>query len=314
MRLCCLVLFLTGCLFNRGTASVPGGLVNDGTLCGPASGGCPACSSPDGALCHDQWYSTALRCTTNAHCGSSNGCQHDYCVKSDADGDGLDDDLEREVAQLNFPALYLAQGEPCGGPHGVIYRARRHPLHPSRIAITYVVLYSADCGRTTGHVGDAETFAVTVDLDAEPGAPATVGVEAWAHARTRCGSTSSCDCVAGTSACRDASRGRASREVVLYSSSRKHAIYLTTGTCSENCFDSCSVGERLTGPLLNVGEPDHPLVSDLTNQGFVRAADGWSSQLLHINPWGSTEFGGGGRLDRPLTKNVAPSGRPQISR
>jgi hypothetical protein len=312
MKLLCLLLLSSGCFFNGGTTNMPSGLVDGNTLCPPAAEGCPACSSPDGAMCRDQWYSTALRCASDAQCNASGACQHGYCVKTDADGDGIDDDFEREVAQLNMPVLYMAAGEPCGGPHGIIYHVRRHPLDASKLAITYVVLYTADCGVGTGHVGDAESFAITVDLDAEPGAPGTVGVAAWAHGGTSCGSTSSCDAAPGTSACSVAG-GHASSDIVLYASYRKHATYLSAQTCSDNCFDSCSIGERITGPLLNVGEPDHPLVTDLTDQGFVRAADGWNSQLLHINPWGSVEFGGGGRLDQPLTNYVAPPGRAQLS-
>jgi hypothetical protein len=244
-----------------------------------------------------------MRCIDDTQCAASNACQQGYCVTTDTDGDGIDDALEREVAQLNFPAVYLAQDEPCGGPHGVIYRARRHPQNPNRIAITYTVLYGVDCGTVNGHLGDAESFAITVDLDAQPGAPATVGVEAWAHADTACASTSSCQTAAGTSAC-----GR-SGEVQIFSSSRKHANYLTAATCASNCFDHCSSGERILGPLLNVGEPDHPMVTDLTAQGFVQAADGWSPPLLGINPWGTVEFSGGGRLDLPLLNEIAPPGQ-----
>jgi hypothetical protein len=229
-------------------------------------------------------------------------------VLTDADGDGLDDDLEREIAELNFPTLYLAQGEPCGTPHGVIYRARRHPLNPRRVAVTYIVLYGVDCGSLNGHLGDAESFAITVDLDAQPGAPATVGIEAWAHAGTPCGSTSSCDTRAGTSACAYDEAG-APDGMVVFSSASKHASYLARSTCSDNCLDSCSPGERLTGPLLDVGEPDRPMVNDLTDQGFVRAADGWDAKLLHFNPWSTAEFAGGGRLDQPLENNLAPPGQ-----
>ena len=302
-------LFGSGCLFNGGANTVPTAKVNGDTLCAatPATGGCPACSMPDGALCRGQWYSTALRCTSDAQCGVPGACRRGYCVLEDADADGLDDDFERELAELNFPTVYLAEGESCGGPHGVLYRVRRHPLDPSRIAITYVVLYDVDCGPLNGHVGDAETFAITVDPDAQPGAPATVGVEAWAHAGTTCASTSSCDAAAGTSACGGAST--ASSDIVLYASASKHANYLSRETCSDNCLDSCSPGARLTGPLLNVGEPGHPMVSDLTDHGFVAAAAGWDSQLLHADPWGTAEFGGGGRLDRPLTDALAPPGQ-----
>jgi hypothetical protein len=294
-----LALFLTGCLFDGGSTKVVSGPVQNGALCSAAPiGDCPPCSTPDGGQCRDHWYSSALRCTSDAQCP----CQNGYCVFNDADGDGLDDDFERELAQLNLPKIYDAPGESCGAPHGVIYRVRRHPQNPKRIAITYVVLYANDCGQLNGHAGDAESFAVTIDPDAQPGAPATVGITTWAHAGTACGSTSSCETAAGTSSC-----GNGSDEVTVYASRDKHANYLSTDTCSDNCFDECGTGDRLTGPLLDAGEPDHPKVTDLTLQGFVR--DGWDKSLQHFNPWSTVEFAGGGRLDRPLTTLLAPPGK-----
>jgi hypothetical protein len=312
VKLWCLVVLSSGCLFDSGTSTFPTGAVHQSELCSPtpAAAGCPPCSTPDGAFCGDQWYSTGRRCSSDAQCGGAvNSCQSNYCVLKDADGDGLDDDFENEVATLNFPKLMLAQGESCGAPHGVIYHARRHPLNPARMAITYTVLYNLDCGLLNGHVGDAETFAITVDLDAQPGAAATVGVEAWAHAGTTCGSTSSCDAASGTGACGDQSGANSPREIVIYSSREKHASYLSMSTCSDNCLDECGDGERIVGPLLNVGEPGHPMVTDLTAQGFVKAADGWNLQLLNFNPWGTVEFAGGGRTDKPLTDMLAPPGQ-----
>jgi hypothetical protein len=301
---------LSGCLFDRGSMNVLNGSVDRAQLCDPAPvrAGCPACSTPEGPRCRDQWYSAGLRCARDAQCGASGACQVGYCVAQDLDGDGVDDDLEHEVAELNFPRVLLAADEPCGAPRGVIYRARRHPLNPRRLAITYVVLYAKDCGELNGHVGDAESFAITVDLDAEPGAAATVAVEAWAHAGTACGSTSSCTTAAATNACGEPASATWPREVVIYASRGKHANYLSPATCDDNCFDSCSAGERVRGPLLNVGEPDHPTIRDLTAQGFVQGTDGWPNELSHIDPWSSAEFGGGGRLDKPLTNLSAPPG------
>jgi hypothetical protein len=299
---------LCGC-FDSGSAQFASGTVRDGALCtSPPDQGCPACSTRDGALCRGQWYTTDLRCESDAQCGGQGSCRLGHCVTKDDDGDGVDDGLEREVAEMNFPKVMLAKGESCGAPHGVIYRVRRHPQRPERLAITYIVLYDTDCGQLNGHVGDAETFAITVDLDVQPGGPATVGVKAWAHAGTQCGSTSSCEAAPGTAACAEPGSTSLPPEVVIWASSDKHANYLSTSTCGDNCFDSCSAGERLTGPLLNVGEPDHPLVHDLTDQGFVTAANGWNAQLLHFDPWGSAEFSGGGRTDTPLAEQLAPSG------
>ncbi len=312
MKIFWLVVFLSGCLFNAGSSSVRTGAIDSALLCSsaPQPDGCPACSTPEGPLCRDQWYSAGLRCTGDAQCGGAAGsCQLGFCVLTDQDADGIDDNLEREVAELNFPQVLMALGESCGTPHGVVYHARRHPLNPSRIAITYTVLYANDCGDLSGHTGDAESFAITVDLDAQPGAAATVGVEAWAHAGTTCGSTSSCQTGVAMNACASPATATSSQsEIVIYASVAKHANYLSASTCDDNCLDSCTAGTRIVGPLLNVGEPDHPMVTDLTAQGFVQSADGWANELLHFNPWGTTQFGGGGRLDQPLTGKVAPPG------
>lgn len=301
---------VSGCLFNGGSASLRTGAVNNALLCSgePQADGCPPCSAPEGPRCRDQWYTSALRCMSDAQCGASGACQQGFCVGRDVDGDGIDDDLEREVADLNFPKVLMAQDEGCGTPHGVIYRVRRHPDNLKRLAITYVVLYANDCGELNGHTGDAESFSITVDLDAQPGAAATVGVQAWAHSGTTCGSTSSCQTTPATNACGEPASVASPQEVVIYASQNKHANYLSTDTCSGNCLDSCSAGERINGPLLNVGEPNHPMVTDLTSQGFVQPADGWDQQLLHFNPWGPTEFAGGGSLAKPLTGDLAPPG------
>lgn len=308
---CAVAVLASGCLFDGGSSNFAAGRVRKGALCDAkaAPGGCPACSTPDGALCRGPWYSNDLRCDGDAQCVGHGSCRLGRCVTKDDDADGVDDDLEREVAGLNLPKLWLADGESCGGPHGVIYRVRRHPLHPERLALTYVVLFDADCGELNGHVGDAETFALTVDLDAQPGAAATVGVESWAHAHTTCASRSSCEADAGTAACGEAGSTDVPPEIVLWASLDKHALYLSRRTCADNCLDRCSAGQRLTGPLLDVGEPDHPLVRDLTDQGFVTPANGWNEQLLHLDPWGSVQFGGGGRLDTPLLQRLAPAGR-----
>jgi hypothetical protein len=302
----------SGCLFDGGSATVKQGVVNQALLCSapPAAGQtCSACATPEGSLCRDQWYSSALRCSSDAQCnGTTGACQQGFCVLHDADGDGLDDDFENEVAELNFPTLYMSTGENCGAPHGVIYRARRHPDYPSRLAITYIVLYAKDCGGITGHTGDAESFAITVDLDSQPGATATVGVETRAHNGTICGSTSSCETGPATGACGQSTAESSPAEVVIYASANKHANYLSRSTCSDNCLDTCSPGERIVGPLLNVGEPDHPTVTDLTAQGFVQAPYGWPQELLQFNPWGSAQFSGGGRLDQTLINLTAPPG------
>jgi hypothetical protein len=302
-----LSLLLGGCLFDHGSSQLVNGPVGAGALCASTadSPDCPHCSTPDKGQCRDNWYASGLRCTSDTQCGGKAGsCQQGYCVLTDADGDGLDDDFEREVAEQNLPAIRLATDESCPGPHGVVYRVRRHPQAPQRLAITYVVLYDQDCGQLNGHLGDDEAFAITVDLDAQPGANATVGVATWAHAGTACESHSSCQTSPGTGAC--AQRGLG--EVQIYSSRDKHANYLSTDTCHDNCFDTCSAGAHITGPLVDVGQPDKPLVRDLTTDGFIQSQSGWSRGLLHADPWKHGDFAGAGNIANQLTNMVAPPG------
>src|SRR5262249_43643673 len=148
-------LLLGGCLFDHGSAETATGPVHADSLCAPSEPGCPLCSTPDYGRCRDRWYTTGLRCLSDEQCGgTSQACQQGLCVFNDADQDGLDDDFEREVAERNLPALRLAQNEHCPGPHGIVYRVRRHPQAPQRLAITYVVLYQQDCGDLNGHIGD----------------------------------------------------------------------------------------------------------------------------------------------------------------
>ncbi len=289
----------TGC--SPGYTQVLNGPADHALVCDPSeirTDGCPPCSVAVGSRCQDRWYWSAQRCSSDAQCGAPGACQLGYCVGTDQDADGIDDTFEREVAERNFPKVLLDTDEQCAVPWGVIYRVRRHPQNPRRIAIAYDVLNATDCGDLNGHVGDTENFAITVDLDAEPGAAATVGVKAWAHMNTVCGSTSSCETAPGTKLCASPpGTASSTSEVIIWTSRNKHEAYLSRAVCDDNCFDSCSVGQRVTGPLLDVGQPGHPLVTDLTTQGFVQSADGWADELLHFNPWSTAEFSGGGRLD-----------------
>src|SRR5262249_36977629 len=102
-------LTLCGCFFDGGSSTVLNAPVHAAQLCDPnrRTDGCPPCSSPEGPRCRDQWYSAALRCSSDAQCGASGACRLGYCVGIDADGDGIDDDLEREVAEMNFPKLLM---------------------------------------------------------------------------------------------------------------------------------------------------------------------------------------------------------------
>lgn len=275
---------------------------------GVVPGACPECtaSRTDAGLCPDRYYTAAARCATDADCGGAT-CQHAYCVFHDQDGNGIDDDFQLEVARKNLPELHFHPDEECATPRGIITRVRWHPDAPRRLALTYVVLYGRDCGDLNGHAGDNESFAVTVDLDAQPGPAATVGVFTSAHRNTACDSESSCETAPGTRLCAPP-RGD---HVVIYSSRNKHAHYLDRDVCDRNCFDRC--GDDLKPPqpaLLDVGQEASPLVTNLTTAGFVLAADGWDPSLLDYDPWSPGVFGGAGHVREQLRDVIAPAGLP----
>jgi hypothetical protein len=298
-----------GCL-GGGHNDVPPGDVKPELLCSEpdGAGGCPRCSSPvsDGA-CVDRWYATGLRCEQegDGRCEPRGGrCVDGYCVMHDVDADGIDDEFEDEVARRNEPALILHPVEECGGPRAIVYHVSRHPDAPRRLSIAYVVLYDRDCGEVNGHLGDNEAFAITVDLDASPGAGATVGIVTDAHRHTVCESVNTCETAAGTGACAAPWAG----EIVVWASRNKHANYFTVDECTDTCFDTCALGV-VDGalPMLDVGTPDVPRTHDIA--GFLSAEAGWHPELLHYDPWGPATFGDAGYVRDQLVSLVAPAGR-----
>src|SRR5262249_23547125 len=85
----------------------------------------------------------------------------------DADGDGIDDRRELEIARALMPTIYPYPSEHCPAPINpkpIAFRAR-YPecLGGARltdwIAINYYILYSRDCG-CDSHDGDNEGFVV----------------------------------------------------------------------------------------------------------------------------------------------------------
>ena len=316
---CAIAASLAGCdrgrhVSTRGTARAddlcpePAAAVASGATDG--GGACPRCSARDAlGLCRDSFYAHAVRCGDgDASCEAAGGhCGAGFCVLRDDDGDGLDDDFEREIAERNLPAIYAHPDERCGAPRGVVYRARRHPDRPARVAITYVVLYDRDCGSWNGHLADNEAFGITVDLDARPGAPATVALISDAHRHTICDSLSTCQTAPGTSACAPTGSDR----TAVYSSRAKHANYLFPEVCAGNCLDDCAAGPVDPAPLLvDVGEPEAPLVHDLSSDAtmMISTAGGWHAPLLHFDPWMAGLFGDAGHVREQLEKLLAPVG------
>jgi hypothetical protein len=96
---------------------------------------------------------------------------------------------------------------------------------------------------------------------------------------------------------------------VVYSSKDKHGNYATLAQCPTfgTCFDQCSLDQhRARPPIVNAGEPGHHMVSDLTTQGFITAANGWTEQsLMHFDPWNpAQDFGGAGNIAGDLVDDA----------
>jgi hypothetical protein len=223
----------------------------------------------------------------------------------DADGDGLGDALEQQLAADNFPFHSLDPNDGCPRS-GVVFRATPHPDSATHVMIWYVVLFENDCG-ANGHVGDDEVFGVVVD-PALTAPQSILAVRAIAHQGTICDSATTCGSLPGCNACTTASKNGASYPVV-FASVDKHGQYVSESTCDASfiCdFGGCALSSTPNlPPLVNAGEPSAPLVTDLTAQGFITAANGWTeASLMGFNPWSNQDFGSAGNVTDDLTDSA----------
>lgn len=217
----------------------------------------------------------------------------------DEDGDGLDDDYEHELATAYLPFISLDPADGCP-LSGLVARVHEHPADPSKILIVYSHLFERDCG-LGGHVGDNEAFGIAID----PELPAPAGILAIrtaSHQGTPCERVTECTTCANDSrtAC-DVATADGVAWPVLYASKDKHGQYATKAKCSlfGTCFDQCTLaGQRALPPVANVGEPTAALVHDLTAEGFITAANGWTeAELMSFDPWDpARDFGGAGNI------------------
>jgi len=219
----------------------------------------------------------------------------------DSDDDGLDDATETRIAHdyLPFISIHPSDGCPLAG---ALYRLRRHPLSPAtRLHMTVVLMYQRDCG-ALGHSGDDEVFGLTID----PSRPAPAGilaVRAIAHQGTACQHVSDCGSCPGLSACTTAMKNGAPYPVV-FASKDKHGNYMSLRECNGACFftNTCELAPQSSNlPMQNAGEPTAPMTRDLTIEGFITSALGWTDlSLFHFDPWGNTNFGGAGNVTDDL--------------
>lgn len=222
----------------------------------------------------------------------------DASVDRDVDGDGLGDQAEMAlaIAYRPFLSLHPDDGCPLGG---IVLRVRPHPDDPALVHIIYDHLFETDCG-TTGHVGDDEVFAVTID-PAEPPPAGIRAIRAIAHQNTPCQKVSECGACGDMDACRTVERAGQAWPVV-YSSRDKHGSYVSG--CQWSCFDSCEIaGTGDDPPMVNAGEPDGHLIDDLTAAGLITDEAGWSApSLFGVDPWDPDhDFGSAGNIAGDLT-------------
>jgi len=217
---------------------------------------------------------------------------------ADRDGDGLADDFEEALVRAHLPFLAHHPDDRCA-LGGIVFRARPHDDDEALVAVTASQLFAVDCG-LNGHDGDNEAFGFTVDPRLPPPAGLTALV-AVSHQGTACERATTCGACPGLPACDRAADGRA----ILYSSQDKHAgVVDVGGGCSfGSCLDSCALPlDGADVPLVNAGEPDAPLVTDLdasTGQGgFID--DAWPEALRGYDPWGPAKLGGAGIVAEDL--------------
>lgn len=220
---------------------------------------------------------------------------------NDQDRDGLDDAMELAWAQAYLPYLSISPEDHCPTA-GIVVRVT--PLStPGYIQIRYDVLYNQDCG-VGGHIGDDERFATTVNVMMPPPA-GIVTIKAISHKGSACEKESDCGRCAGQTACATLVENGTPWPAV-WASRDKHGNYVDrSSTClfDNTCLDDCDDNPTPAAlPIVNVGEPCFPLVHDLTTEGFVTTANGWTNQvLLHYDPWGGQPFGDGSVLSTDLT-------------
>lgn len=223
----------------------------------------------------------------------------------DGDGDGIDDALEQTLAETYLPFLSLDPTDGC--PRGgIVFRLYPHPENSAYIHIIYDHLFENDCGALNGHVGDNEVFGATIDPKVPPPA-GIIALRAVTHQGELCEKTTQCGVCPGQKACATAMKNGKDYPVV-FSSKDKHASFVEQNQCMIlPCGDSCALNPMDTPVILvNAGEPDKHLTENLTENGFITEANGWSEpDLFNFNPWDPAKtFGGAGNIADDLQDNA----------
>ncbi|HEY1579452.1 MAG TPA: hypothetical protein VGF82_20475 [Terracidiphilus sp.] len=196
---------------------------------------------------------------------TSPGQQVATAQKIDSDRDGISDEQEQVLLERFRPAFMISKTDCAVQPSrfepdheiptalatdGTIY-GQVFPVPGNRVEIHYYTLWDRDCGRME-HPLDAEHVSVLVSMDSNT-EPKALYWYAGAHEKTACEMSNGARVEALTM---DGNRP------TIWSSSGKHALFLSTEMCGHGCgADSCKNNVELSknGPIINIGELDRPM-------------------------------------------------------
>ncbi len=133
---------------------------------------------------------------------------------------------------------------------GTIY-GQVFPLSGNRVEIHYYTLWDSDCGRMK-HPLDAEHASVLISMEPET-KPKALYWYAGAHEKTACDMSNG-----GRAAALTIDRDHPK----IWSSSGKHALFLSKDLCGQGCgADACKDEVELlpNGPIINLGELDRTM-------------------------------------------------------
>ena len=205
----------------------------------------------------------------------------------DRDQDGIDDATEAQIAMSYLPFLSLSGNDLCT-TSGLAVRVTPSAM-PPLVMVRYAWLFDAECDNVPNE-GSGGSISLLVNPGVV-GAAGIIGVRAIAREGTGCQNISTCGQCLGQLTC--ATLGGLP---AVWAGLDSHALYVNSTescipvtVCAAECDDAAM---SAAPPMVNVGEPSVPLIHDLTDQGFITAANGRQSMsLMHYDPWGGLPFG-----------------------
>ena len=213
---------------------------------------------------------------------------------TDRDGDGLDDAEELRIARDYLPFLAVGADDRCP-TSGLVVRVTPAELS-GLVRVRYAWVFDEDCD--AGRQGVVGGIGLLVD-PSKPVSEGIVSLRTVSRPDSFCQALSTCGRCPGQLDCE-----RLGGLPAVWAGVDRHAVYATrsltcvqTAACMAVCEDAAT---SAAPPIVNVGEPDVPLVHDLTDEGFLSAAQGWkSTALYHYDPFGGLPFG-----DAPPLRSV----------